>query len=488
MILTDEILLQYKRCRRKAFLNFYGAKEDKPPEKDFVGKLKQEKITHNLNILKHYSLTCEIPKTPRKNQSLLREETLSLMKKGVNCIYGGQLSEVVDGSVFIISPTLLIKQENSSNLGDWSYITVNGYLGKNHKPEYKLIAAFQAFVLGKIQGLMPLSGDFILRSFKRYQVNLRLWLPRVEQTIAELQQLFYFPQEPEVFISRQKCSLCEWYDQCHAIAVEQNHLSLIPGITPKKYSQLTEEGIKDFESLSQLSLEKLHKLIDHENSTILYKQIQSLQLNQPIKKREDIAPIPSSNIELYFDIEAEPERNVDYLLGVILVDYEKNKQEYYGFLAENLEEEKIIWEQFLKLINSHSSAFIYHFSEYEVETIKRLARIYETPQHTLQLILKRFVDIHKFVTQNYLLPVESYSLKSLGSYLEFKWRNPETGKKIYGHNSLGGDQCVVWYDRWLATGDRTYLKYILTYNEDDCLATFEVKKWLNSQQLTILRN
>ncbi len=485
MILTDEILLQYKRCSRKAFLNFHVPKEEQPPVKDFVFKLKQERSIYTEHVLKHYDLSYQIPQASRQETHLLTQETLGLMKQGVDCIYNGQLSYDVlgdddrEGFSFIISPTLLIRKNRPSNLGEWSYISVNINLGKNPKPEYKLVAIFQGFVLGEIQGLTPFSADFICRNFKYYQVNFELWLPRLFEVIEEIRLLLKTKKEPEVFISRQKCSLCEWYGQCHAIALQQNHLSLIPGITPKKYQKLIKEGINNFDSLTQLSTEKLSKILKDESSDTLYKQIQSLKLNQAIVKRENIAPIPSSTIELYFDIEAEPDRQLDYLLGIILIDYEKNKQEYYYFLAENLEEEKKIWKDFLTFINQYPRSYIYHFSGYEIETIKRLAHLYKTPSHVLQTLLKRLVDVHKIVTQNYVLPVESYSLKSLGKGLNFRWRNPHTGGKNHGKNNVGGYQCVVWYDQWLATGDRTYLEYILTYNEDDCLATFELKKWLN---------
>ncbi|MCU0534574.1 MAG: ribonuclease H-like domain-containing protein, partial [Hydrococcus sp. Prado102] len=43
---------------------------------------------------------------------------------------------------------------------------------------------------------------------------------------------------------------------------------------------------------------------------------------------------------------------------------------------------------------------------------------------------------------------------------------------------VSGDQCVCWYDRWLQTGDRSFLVAILRYNDVDCRATFHLKNWL----------
>lgn len=483
MLITDDTLLQYKRCKRKAFLNFHYEGE-KPPERDFVNKLKQERILHTQQVIEHYNWQIEHPIFSTTSNSYL-ESTLDLMKRGVNYIYNGQLTYQMKGKydnlVFETSPTLLIKQNIPSRLGNWSYVTVNTHLGKNHKPEYKLVAAFQAWVLGKNQGLMPTHADFIVRSFKRYSVNLGIWLPKVEAVIDDCQRLFRDEEAPEVFISRQKCGLCEWYNDCHDMAVKQNHLSLVPGITPRKYETLKEKGVGSFDQLMQLSLAELSQIFEHDGGEILFKQIQSLKLNSPILKRDTINVIPSSDIELYFDIEAEPDRKTDYLLGVVLVDNNLKTERYYSFLAESLEEEKDIWLNFLEFVNGYPDSFIYHFSGYEVETIKRLGNVYKTPNNLIQPLLKRFVDVHKFIIQNYLLPMESYSLKSLGKWLNFRWRTPPN----YDKHRLGGDQCVVWYDQWLSKGDRTYLDYILMYNEDDCRATFAVKKWLVAQQLKI---
>ncbi|MBE9223164.1 TM0106 family RecB-like putative nuclease [Cyanobacterium stanieri LEGE 03274] len=481
MLITDDTLLQYKRCNRKAFLNFHF-KNEKPQERDFVNKLKQERILHTQEVIKHYNWQVEHPIFSPTNNSYV-DSTLDLMRQGVDCIYNGELTYHIKGKydnlIFQTNPTLLIKQNIPSGLGNWSYLTVNTHLGKNHKPEYKLVAAFQGWILGNNQGFMPTHADFIVRSFKKYSINLAIWWPKVEAVINDCQRLFQDKNPPEVFISRQKCGLCEWYNDCHEVAVKQNHLSLIPGITPRKYEMLKQKGVENFEQVINLSLPQLSQIFEQDGGEILFKQIQSLRFNAPILKRDKVNVIPSSNIELYFDIEAEPDRKIDYLLGVVLVDYNQKIEKYYHFLAEDLQQEKEIWLDFLEFINGYPNSFIYHFSGYEVETIKRLASIYQTPKNMVQPLLKRLVDVHKFVTQNYLLPMESYSLKSLGKWLNFQWRIPPN----YENHSLGGDQCVVWYDQWLSTGDRTYLDYILMYNEDDCRATFAVKKWLVKEQL-----
>ena len=180
--------------------------------------------------------------------------------------------------------------------------------------------------------------------------------------------------------------------------------------------------------------------------------------------------LPLAPIELYFDIEAEPELNLDYLHGVLVVDRYNNTEKFHGLLAESAAEEGAIWEQFLELMWAYPIAPIFHFCDYEVKTFKRLAKLYNTPAYLWKPVLKRFVDIHKQVTQKAIMPVESYALKPIARWLGFDWRDAKAN----------GAQCVCWYDDRLKTGDRSLLEAIVRYNEDDCRATYVVKDWLTN--------
>ncbi|MEG4505373.1 TM0106 family RecB-like putative nuclease [Microcoleus sp. F6_B4] len=195
----------------------------------------------------------------------------------------------------------------------------------------------------------------------------------------------------------------------------------------------------------------------------------------PILRKKPIAYsqsvfLPIAPIELYFDIEAEPDLNLDYLHGVLVVDRYNNTEKFHGFLAESAAEEGAIWEQFLELMWAYPIAPIFHFCDYEVKTFKRLAKLYNTPAYLWKPVLKRFVDIHKQVTQKAIMPVESYALKPIARWLGFDWRDAKAN----------GAQCVCWYDDWLRTGDRSLLEAIVRYNEDDCRATYVVKDWLTN--------
>ena len=477
MLVTDELLLYYKRCQRRAFLDIYGDLSEQDAEQDFLRKLRQDSFVHRqavLGVAPHQS-----PYYPREDWEAGAKATLKLMQQGVERIsHPVLLMQMEQGITLLSRPDLLIKQPGQSNLGNWMYVPTTIKLGKRPKPEYQIITAFTAHLLETVQGVLPSTAQLILRHQDCFSVNLERWVPTMQEVLWNCIETLLQKQEPELFISRQKCSLCRWYSSCYAIAQQEQHISLLPGVTPSRYRDLQALGVTSVESLAESASSLLEPVLGSEIAAELVLQAQSIVQNRPIFRsriwEEAQTPLltpsvlPTASIELYFDIEAEPELQLDYLLGVLVIDKRSQTERFYPFLAEQPQQEAFIWQQFLELVSLYPEAPIFHFSDYEVETVKRLARLYQTPQPLLQSLLARFVDVHWQVMHTATLPVESYSLKHLARWLGFDWRD----------SGVTGSQCVCLYNQWLETGDRSILDIIQRYNEDDCRATYHLKTWL----------
>ncbi|MEH2010470.1 TM0106 family RecB-like putative nuclease [Nostoc sp.] len=474
MLINAELLLQYQRCKRRPFLDIHGDKSQRDDTNELLRKLQQDKSAHQLSFLAH--LTYHQPDYPYGNWERGEAATLELMQRGVDYIYKGVLlATYSEGYTLLSRPNLLVKQPGQSRFGDWMYVPAGIELGKRPKQEYQVVAAFHAQVLATVQGVVPEIAWLLLRrtNDRSYAVDLFKWIPRMQQILEEFIQVLELPNPPEVFISRQKCNLCHWYSQCYAVAQSEKHLSLLPGVTPIRYTQLQALAITTLESLANTSPSTLESLLgfDREVAPKLVVQAQSALERRPI-----ILPYPlpikditfTAPIELYFDIEAQPDLDLDYLLGVLVVDRLANTEQFYSFLAEKPEDEELVWQQFLDLVWQYPEAPIYHFCVYEFDTVKRLAKLYNTPYASVRPILNRFVDVYEQLTQSVALPVESYALKAIARWLGFEWREKEAS----------GAKCIYWYDQWLETGDRTLLEIIQSYNEDDCRATRRVKDWL----------
>lgn len=481
MLLSDVILLDYKRCNRRPFLDFYGDPSQQETQREFVLKLREENQKQILEIIANTSY--RQPQTPVENWQGRGRETLEMMEEGVECILNGVLWQVglagweipfaVRETVTLLAtPTLLVKRPGSSIFGDWEYELVNIKLGRRPKPEYKLVAAFQAKLLSLIQGSNAINPRLILKSRSEYEVNFNLWASRMEEVLTSILGMLISRQEPEVFISRQRCSLCQWHSFCYDVAQHSRHLSLLPGVTPSRYEVLQKLGLTTLETLANGNHALLAKELGKEIAWGLKQQAIVTLNQQPLLKSVSatsvLHTIPTARREIYFDIEAEPERNLDYLLGVLVVDYQEQTEDFYPLVAETPEQEAEIWEQFLELVFFDPEAPIFHYSKYEAETIRRLATLYKTSFQQERLLQNRLVDLHDRVTRFMILPTENYSLKTIAQWLGFQWR--ESG--------ASGEQCVCWYDQWLKTRDRALLNAIIRYNEDDCRATYHLKTWL----------
>ncbi len=478
MIIDAELLLNYQRCSRRAFLDTYGDREQRDPPSDYLLKLFQDSQSNQKQILA--DLEHHQPQYPKRDWRAAAQATLELMQQGVDRIYQGILLTEVGGVTLISQPDLLIREPGQSLFGDWIYVPTEIKLGKRPKLEYQIVAAFHIHVLAQVQGAWAENAWLRLRDREAFAVDLWEMLPRMQEILQDCTQMLLQKQEPEVFISRSRCSLCQWLGHCYAIAKQQQHLSLLPGVTAARYVQLQAIDLTTVKALAETSPSRLEFLpgFGSETAHKMVRQARSTLQDQAFAIVPDAAlsrsrfpavnDLPTAPVELYFDIEAEPTLDLVYLHGVLKVDRVAQTETFHPFLAERPEEESIAWQQFLDWVWRYPTAPIYHFCPFEVQTVERLAKQYGTPSQQIQPLLTRFVDLHERVTRLVTLPVESYALKPIARWIGFDWRDP----------AANGAQSIYWYAQWLSTGDRTFLNATLDYNEDDCRATFQVKDWL----------
>ncbi len=501
-VVLENLLLNFQRCDRRAFLDVYGDRTRQDPASDYLKKLHQDSLSHQRAVMSAHSVV--IPTYPHRNWEAGAAATASLMEQGADRIANGVLRSVQpDGTVLVSRPKLLIKEPGRSDWGDWQYYSADIKLGKRAKSDYQVIAAYQAFVLADVQGTWPETSVLILRNQNVYEVNLFEQVPKMLDILQDCLEMLNQQAEPQVFIARNRCDLCHWFSHCYDQAKQEVHLSLLPGVTANRYSHLQTLNLTTVEALAETaprSLEDLpgfgrhvsQKIVRQAQATLRQQAIltesgeQRLQrLWTHFEEKADAGKnagedgdrlrlmldtlLPSTPIELYFDIEAAPERELIYLHGVLAIDRQTNTQQFHSLLADHPDDEQRIWDEFLDLVlNQYPTAPIFHFCPYELQTVKKLADYYGTPWELIEPLADRFVDIHERVVDFVTLPIESYALKAIARWVGFDWRD----------EGANGAQSIFWYDQWIETSDRAFLDTILRYNEDDCRATWRVKDWL----------
>jgi len=476
---TDHMLFHYHRCRRRLYLDSYGDAALKDPPSDYFVKLREDSAEHRQAMLAQFAPLSQ-PIYEKFDWQAGANEVWRMMQAGVETIYRGVLIAEGPGNIkYRSEPDVLVKHSGNSWLGDWYYVPYNVKLGKKPKPEYQLVAAFNAYVLAEVQGVWPETAWLLLKE-KQYAVSLERYVPKLQAALDDCLDLhngiLTHAEPPEVFISRSRCDMCPWLSHCYETAKATNHLSLLPGVTKTRYPTLVEMGITTVEALAksqptrlayELAVEEFitEKMVFQAQANWTGSAIAQLHQNTfPLTPNH----IPTTEIDLYFDIEAAPDKDLIYLHGVLVVNHTTQEETFHALVAETPEQEEAAWFSFLALVDSYANAPIYHFCPYEAQTVKRLGELYGNQGVDIEQLLDRFIDIHKHIVDSVALPVESYALKHLARWMGFEWRDEDAN----------GAQSICWYDDWLRTGDRTYLNTILRYNEDDCKATYRVKDWL----------
>jgi uncharacterized protein len=387
--------------------------------------------------------------------------TLELMEKGVERILHGAL---VHGR-YVTRPDVLERVEGRSRFGDYYYVACDIRRSRKTRRDAEIVGVFHAEVLSLIQITRPNQGyvmdpDGLVRGFLIDDVEgeYHLTLVKLEDVLAGA--------EPREFLSS-SCKNSPWFHECRFTAESCDSVSRINRIWEEEVEMLERAGYKKVSQMAKVKLSTLEKnipLMSYERLSLLHRQAKSL-VSGEVDVVEPVS-LPTSKCTLYFDIESDPLRDLEYLFGVLEDDGQK--ETYHSFLAKGPGEEKEAWEKFLEFVSKHSDAPVYHYGWYEIEVVRRLAQKYGSEEKLVESLLSRMVDLLGLIRSSVIFPLSFYSLKDLAAYIGFTWRNPEAS----------GVGSVLWYEDWLAFSDEKKLRSILEYNEDDTVATFQLKRWL----------
>jgi len=174
-------------------------------------------------------------------------------------------------------------------------------------------------------------------------------------------------------------------------------------------------------------------------------------------------------LELFFDIEVDPLRDVCYLHGFVERRNGDNATErFVPFFAEEVTPaaERGAFAAALDYLSLRADAAIYYYSKYERTIYRKLQQKYPdicTPEDIEHLFEPpRAIDLYgDVVLKATEWPTRDHSIKTLAKYLGFTWRDT--------HPS--GAASIQWFDHWCRERKPEIRQRIFDYNEDDCRAT-----------------
>jgi uncharacterized protein len=478
-VLTDRLLRSWLRCRRRAWLDRHGD----PALRLWTA---HRALALGDQLASFQSL---LPQKPGHG-----EPACAAAAPGV---VGLRLRGRGPGGVTLEAhPALLERVPGPSVWGEHAYRPVLGRQGRNLTREHRLLLALWGRLLGEHQRA-PVAQALVVagsgRALQREQLRLSAGLQaQLEEALPRLASDLDRDQPPPLVADRKKCVLCSWRGLCDQEASRQGHLSEVSGIGGKRREMLLEHGIT---SLPQLAASDPHQLAEalavhgnqHRDSAaalVAQARVQASGRAERLEAEEPAAPHPLPELAtaagvLLYDIESDPDARDDFLHGFVIVPRPDDGRwpsqtdptwRYQPLLALQEHGEARLWTRLRALLERYPDWPLLHYGETEAISLVRLAQRQGADPAAVAQLRGRLVDVHARLRRHWRLPVSSYGLKAVASWLGFRW----------SQSGVDGARCLLWWRQWRRDGGVVRLERIFTYNRDDNLATWTVLTWLLS--------
>jgi predicted RecB family nuclease len=461
--ITAHHLTRLTHCPCSLYLHLHAPQSEKSEPHPFLLHLQELGLIHEAAIassLPHIP----IPDGPIPSRA---QFTHQLMMRGAERIY----QPVLLAPPLVGIPDFLERTDTPSTLGPHSYRPVDVKIASSPHPEHLLQLGFYGLLLGRIQGVIPETGDLILMDGSRETILLHNHLPQVEEAIVQVAAIQAGREEKPCLSAH--CAMCPWEQHCLEIMKAKQDLSLLNGLSRGRKGALNGAGYRTLSDIAQANPEALSEVrgVGERTAQRMVLQAEVLLQNEP--RILAIPELPRKEVELYLDLECQQGTQVIYLIGVLEVG-QNGAERYQAFLAERPEDEGAMWAEFLDYLGALPEEItIYHYHNFESTHLRKLAERHGLGEPLRVKLFDNLIDLHSVLKQSTVLPVYSYGLKSVAKWMGFSWRE----------NGSDAAMSMLWFDLWLSTGDRKYLKLAVEYNEDDCRGTRKVKTELGGASM-----
>ena len=271
------------------------------------------------------------------------------------------------------------------------------------------------------------------------------------------------------------CKLCHWYNFCKRELIAADDLTLVAELGRSKRDAMA-NVLPTVQALADCVPDTYFEKKKTRFAGIGPDSLMKFHARAKLLKTPDAAPylkaavrFPIAQREIFFDIEADPMRDIVYLHGFVEREYGlPQTARFVSFFAEGLapaDEELAFQNAWHFLRERIKDATIYYYSKYERTAYRKLADKYPAicSRATVDELfaLPAMIDLYDIVRSSTEWPTYDQSIKTLAQFTNFRWRD--------SHPS--GAASIEWFHRYVEQRDAAVKTRILEYNEDDCLAT-----------------
>lgn len=476
--ITASILYDLMQCPHRPYLDIYGDHSKCDPVNPFVQLLWKKGTLYEREVIAALGLPfVDISKYPESEREA---QTADAIAGHAPLIYRGRIG--VDD--LLGEPDLLRLQGDGYVAGDIK--SGAGEEGDDEDAKLKKHYAVQLALytdilekIGKSGGRAPfvwdIHGDEVVYPLDEPQGKrdpFTMW--GIYQNALGLARDIVAQRTATLPAFSSKCKLCHWYSSCVAELERLGDLTLLPELGRAKrdvmietiptLAELCEVDVSRFVNGKKTAFKGIgpDTLIKFQNRARLVKANDGKPyLREPVV-------LPNCGFELFFDIEVDPMRDLCYLHGFVERKNGDSKSErYIAFFADGLDltAEARAFKAAFNYVKTIGQCAVYHYGNFEKQWWEKLQSRHPdvcSPAEIEALFDRsRTVDLYLHVVKPATeWPTRDHSIKTLASFLGFKWRDT--------HPS--GAASIEWFDRW-ANGDVEMKQRILDYNEDDCIAT-----------------
>jgi uncharacterized protein len=422
-------------------------------------------------------------------------ETIAAMRDGSTAIAQAALSH--EG--WIGRADVLRRVEADSGLGGWSYEPIDTKLARETKAGTILQLCLYADLLSEVQGRPPESmyvvppwtdfgpQEYRFADYAAYYRKVKAALAaRMGVDVADAT----YPDPND------HCEICRWRQVCDKRRRDDDHLSLVAGISKVQMNELKSRGIGTVKSLAEMPLpldwkpsrgsaDSYTRVREQARIVIEARRAGSARFETlSIEQGFGLTRLPEpSEGDVFFDLEGDPfvgEHGLEYLFGYAFKD-SNGEMVYHGDWALTRAEEKRAFESFVDFVMARweqwTELHIYHYAPYEPAALKRLMGRYATREEEIDRMLRGglFVDLYQIVRHSLRASVESYSIKRLEPFFGF-----QRAITLADANSA-----LAEFQANLELGDAPSISdqsksAVRAYNEDDCRSASGLRDWLES--------
>lgn len=449
---------KYGACPHWLYFDEYGDPEKRREISDFNQRLLERGLLHEEEVMEGMEYT----EVKGKGLQERFAKTVELMKEGVPRIYHG----ILMADDLVGEPDILEKRtDRPSDFGSYHYAAIDIKSAEKLTDSHKYQLVLYGELLSAVQGTRPREGYIMNKNRLMLGFPLREFELQFHEALRHVRRILD-GEKPSPHLSS-ACKNSPWFRECVAYAESERDIALLYNVKKKTITALRGAGVRTVEDAAEMDVDELVGTASHMRRKTLERA--ALQAKALLEKRHFIRKsyfFDDSPLEIFFDIEGDPLRQVEYLFGFLV--REDGKEEYKPFIAEKPEDEGKMWQEFLEWVGTLSLDYaVYHYGTYEKTSIAALEARYGGSA-ALEKFKDRLVDLNVIIKDCLVFPLYFYGIKDIGEYIGFERSGEITS----------GGESIAYYEDWLTKGDRESLDEVIEYNKDDVLATRYLKDWL----------